>query len=386
MRNLLSIAGLASLFLMPSELLAGRFDELDAKVLRSLVEDPANAPRAALSLADVTGLPSLFRESRSALLVVKTDLGNYARVLVSVELRKPVAEGAEPFPVFALERFETFDPSRPASRLARGRDMILFDGFQVDLDTGQIVPPGQGGDLQYVSQGGSGTRLVPIGNSKLVAPTKVPASGPAVATQPTPGRVVVPSDFAGRFRLYSNGQWSGSLELSIDPKSVATGQFRSDLNGSTYAVTGQVAADSPGKIQFSITFPRSRQEFEGFLWSEGKGAMAGTSSLLERTFGFFAIREGGKVAADEDAESPDVVEARVVQVEATADGWKLDGKAIGSDALADAFKGIAAGSVVSIGWPQAIPADRLTVALAALKAQGIGRIVIQTRKDDRTAK
>jgi hypothetical protein len=46
----------------------------------------------------------------------------------------------------------------------------------------------------------------------------------------------------------------------------------------------------------AVKFPRSRGDFEGYLWTEGKGAMAGTFRLLDKTFGFFAVREGGSAA------------------------------------------------------------------------------------------
>ncbi len=60
----------------------------------------------------------------------------------------------------------------------------------------------------------------------------------------------------------------------------------------SYPVTGQVASDAPNKVTLAVKFPRSQGDFEGYLWTEGKGAMAGTFRLLDKTFGFFAIREG----------------------------------------------------------------------------------------------
>src|SRR5207253_60675 len=108
------------------------------------------------------------------------------------------------------------------------------------------------------------------------------------------GRAVLPRDFAGRYHLFANGQWSGRLDLTVDEGGVVSGRFRSDLNGTSYPVSGQVAADVPQKIAFAITFPRSRQEYEGLLWTEGKAAMAGTLTMLDRAYGFFALREGGR--------------------------------------------------------------------------------------------
>ena len=107
---------------------------------------------------------------------------------------------------------------------------------------------------------------------------------------------MVAGDFAGRYRLFANGQWSGTLDLKVEGRGVVVGQFRSDLHGTSYPVSGQVATDVAQKVFFAIKYPRARQEFEGFLWAEGKGAMAGVASLNERPVGFFAIREGGRYA------------------------------------------------------------------------------------------
>lgn len=128
--------------------------------------------------------------------------------------------------------------------------------------------------------------------------SKPPALDDAKFPPPTPGKLVLPTDFAGRYRLYANGQWSGILELKVEGRGVVTGQFRSDLRGSTYPVTGQVSNDVAHKLNFAIKYPRARQEFEGYLWAEGKGAMAGVASIGEHPVGFFAIREGSKVAPE----------------------------------------------------------------------------------------
>jgi hypothetical protein len=102
---------------------------------------------------------------------------------------------------------------------------------------------------------------------------------------------VVPTDFAGRYRLSANGQWSGTLDLQVEGKGEVSGQFRSDAHGSSYPVTGQVATDAPNKVTLLVKFPRSQGDFEGYLWTEGKGAMAGTFRLLDKTYGFYAVRE-----------------------------------------------------------------------------------------------
>ena len=101
-----------------------------------------------------------------------------------------------------------------------------------------------------------------------------------------------PGDLAGRFRLAANGQWSGLLELAIDPTGAVSGSYASDASGSVYRVSGKVDPNAPQKIQFTIEFPRTRQEYQGILWSEGKNVIAGTMTMLGRDFSFVAVREG----------------------------------------------------------------------------------------------
>jgi hypothetical protein len=78
-----------------------------------------------------------------------------------------------------------------------------------------------------------------------------------------------------------------------------TGRFRSEANGTSYPVTGQVSEESPQKSQFTIQYPRTEQVYDAFLWTEGKNLMAGSFTMNDRAFGFFAVREGTKVPAPE---------------------------------------------------------------------------------------
>ena len=165
----------------------------------------------------------------------------------------------------------TFDGSNLASRRAHGKDLVLFDGFRVDLDSGQIVPEGQGGDLRFQTDAETGPRLAVVGNAKLYTLTRAPVTSSAASARPSSGRTVVPGDFRGQYRLFANGQWSGALTWTSIRTGAVTGQFRSDLNGTAYQVNGQVAPEVPHKSHFRIKYPRTQQDFEGYLWTEGKG-------------------------------------------------------------------------------------------------------------------
>jgi hypothetical protein len=257
-----------------------------------------------VSIGEIEALPGLLRETRSALLVATTDRGNPVRMLVVPALRRAPGSDREPVPVLVLERFGTFDAGNLASRLAQGKDLVLFDGFRVDLDSGLVVPEDQGGDVQFMATGDGGPRLAALGEAKLHTLLKAPVPDSAPGARPTIGRGVVPGDFAGRYHLFADGQWSGTLDLKADPGGAVSGRFRSDLDGSAYPVKGRVAAEVPHRVTFRVKFPRTEQEFEGYLWTEGKGALAGTVTMLDRTFGFFAIREGGRFAPEGDDVGP----------------------------------------------------------------------------------
>ena len=72
--------------------------------------------------------------------------GNLAKMLVSPGLRKlkPSEKDGPLVPVLVMERFETIDAGDRRSFKARGKELTLFDGFQFDLDAGQVVPEGLG--------------------------------------------------------------------------------------------------------------------------------------------------------------------------------------------------------------------------------------------------
>jgi hypothetical protein len=333
--------------------LADQFEQLDGPMLVRTLKGADVTPRASLTVSDIGSMPSMLRDTRSALVLAKTDRGNPVRLLLVPELRKPGGGQEEPIPVVVVERLDSFDASDPSTRLASRKDLMVFDGFQIDLDTGQIVPEGQGGDVVFRVQGEGGPRLETIGAARLFTMAKAPAFDTSKAPQPTPGKAVLPGDFAGRYRLFANGQWSGTLDLKVEGRGVVTGQFRSDLHGTTYPVSGQVATDVAQKILFAVKYPRARQEFEGYLWAEGKGAMAGVASIAERPIGFFAIREGGKYAPEGAEIGPiAAIEDRPGRhiVEVLGDRITLDGKPATLDELAETLKSLVEADASPAPW------------------------------------
>jgi biopolymer transport protein ExbD len=368
---------------------AARGDDFGRIVGPTLFDVPKTAQGGGgrhLSVRSIESLPEVVRGERSALIVASTDQGNLAKLLVSQGLRSQPRPGGRPVlvPVISLDRFETIDAGDRVSRKARGRDVVLFDGFEFDLDTGQVVPAGFGGDIAYSSRGADGPELTALGQNSLYAIDKpVPIPGP-VPGRPSSGPAVVPSDFNGRYTLVSNGQMSGELDIAVAADGAVTGRLRSDRNGSVYPVTGKVPADLSRRIQFEIKFPRTRQTFEGLLWTEEKNVFAGTVQILEHPYSFIAVREGASLVPESiDASSPPRSPAalrassRVITLEADADRYTLDGVPKSTEELKAAL--VAAtkerSSVeVLLRVPASTPFDRVQRAVRVVRAAGIEAI------------
>ena len=367
----------------------GRGDEFGRLLGPPLFEIPHRPDahgQGRLSLKALEALPEVLRGERSALVIVTTDEGNVAKLLVSAGFRKRKGEGGNEVlaPILIVDRFETIDAGDRISWKARGRETILFEGFSFDLDSGQVVPDGFGGDIRLSPGGADGPELTALGASKLYTLDKPLPVAPTSPGRPSSGRAVLPTDFSGRYSLMANGQMSGTLDLSVDPDGMVSGQFRSDRNGAVYPVTGKVAADLSRKIEFTIQFPRSQQVYEGLLWTEEKNAFAGTVQILDHPFSFFAVREGAVLASDAidlDRKLPASIARgttnHVVTIEDAADRYTLNGSAksgaeLGT-ALATAYKAQPA-IVVMLRAPESAPFERVTRAIRLIRETGISSI------------
>jgi hypothetical protein len=301
-----AIALVLSLVLLntPFSTRGDEFDRLGGAVLAGLVRDARTRVHTSLGFRELEALPSVLRDTRSALLIVKTDQGNLAQLLVSPGFRKRPGGKGTLVPLLLVERYEVFDAGNPRARLARGKNLMLFPGMQLDLDTGQVVPEGLGGDLVFTARGDEDGTISSLGTARISTLDQPPSLPPTAQGVPSEGRVVRPADFSGRFRLAANGQWSGLLELAVDPAGSITGSFQSDASGSAYPVTGKVDPQLHQKAQFAIQFPRARQDYQGVLWTEGKQVIAGTLTMLGRDFSFVAVREGSRLDLGAQAEAP----------------------------------------------------------------------------------
>ena len=292
LRSLLSILALLFPGAWEARTLADDFARIEGQTLLDLAAGKNAKERSGLTFGEIDALPKVLADVEHGLVIVRTDRGNAAKLLVSPALRKPEGAQVPAVPVVVIERFETYETPKASPRLAQGKTVVLFDGFQFDLETGQVVPEGYGGDLKFDAKGKG---LVAIHEAKLLTLDTPPTFPKTDAPKLSPGRQVVPSDFEGQFHLYANAQWSGILDLKVDPEGAVSGQFKSDASGRIYKLKGSAGKDSANHIQFTVELPRARQEFDGRLWTNGKGGMAGEMTFLDQKFGFFAVREGTKI-------------------------------------------------------------------------------------------
>ena len=367
-----------------------QFDRLEGPPLFDLLDRPDARTHTRLTTRQIEALPSILADERGPFILVKTDQGNLAKILVSSGFRSrtPTIQRGALAPVLILERFETVDAGDRRSSRARGKELTLFEGFEFDLDAGQVVPPGFGGDITFSAQAPDAACLVALKGSQVFTLER-PLQAPSPNGQPSGGRAVRPTDFDGRYSLSANGQWSGWLTLAVDEGAMAAGHFRSDRNGTSYTVSGKVGGDNPQKISFVIKFPRAEQTYEGFLFSEGKNVIAGTVTMLDRTYSFVAVRDGaslsgGTVELSTAATGPATEKCRVVVLQPGPAECQLDGQPL---PLAELTRALSQSvqkqktTTVRLGVPDATPFERVRRASEMIRAAGVKSIQVVPASD-----
>ncbi len=224
------------------------------------------------------------RGTEGAALIVKTDQGNWAKVELDWGYRRG-PKGL--LRVLMLVRFQTYRAAQPQQVVARGKQRMLFAGFEFDLDLGQVVPPGMGGDLRLTDKGrlepASGTAFYPWQRSALppANPEKYdPLAHPEVRVR----------DFQGTWQLDADGRRRGRLELHVDRRGSVQGRFVSQQTGTAFEAVGKVQAATPHRLRLLIKFANSEQFFDLYLWTAGKRVMAGTTELQGQRYGVVARR------------------------------------------------------------------------------------------------
>lgn len=260
------------------------FDRHDSALLKQTIE--AGAPQPEVTQAQAIKLQPLSKDLDSTCLIVETNRGNIAKVLVSWGFRKqPQAD--KPIPVVMLDRFVTYEKDKRDSTVANGKNVMLFPGFGFDLDLGQVVPAGFDADLQLTDKGAlkalEGVKLYGVNGSQLPAVE-------AVAVGKNDPNVIVPEDFSGVWQVDGDGRWVGEWDLTVNEEGQATGKFLSAETQASYPITGQIGG-VPNQIKLQVEFNNATQVIEAYLWTKDKSKIAGSFTLSGRKFGLMATRQ-----------------------------------------------------------------------------------------------
>ena len=284
-RFVLSI--MSALFVLPAVWVppawgADVFDRQTSSAVKQFLEKGEAV--AEIGLEDSAKLKPLSASVSSPCLLIKTDDGNYAKALVSWGLRKGAGK---PMPVLLIERYATYRQDRLDLTAANGKDVMLFPGFAFNFDIGQVVPKGQGADIEFtedsVLKSLGSARLVPLNGSQL------PAADVTKKHDPTAHEGVLPEDFSGTWKLNADGRWLGEWQLKARDGGQATGTFVSDESRNSYDLSGQIGS-APNNLKLDVFLANTQMAVDAYLWTKDKSMMAGTVTLTGRKFGFVATR------------------------------------------------------------------------------------------------
>ena len=225
----------------------------------------------------------------SAFVVVRTNGGRYAKLLVQAAKQKIDAENA--VPILSIERYVTYKEGEEQTILVSGKNQSLYHGFRFSLDLGQVVPKAVGGDLKFVVDGDK-IHTEGVGKAKMYLVTKHdPSVEPKMASKFVMGEKFEPKYFAGTFRMNDDGRRAGKLVLKVDEDNkTVIGSYYSAKDGQKYDVTGKIGTPTHS-IEFTVKFPRTEQVFKGMLFTGTGKAIAGTSRMVDREAAFYATRE-----------------------------------------------------------------------------------------------
>jgi hypothetical protein len=260
------------------------FERHTAALVKKLANE--GSATAELAMADAAKLKSLAANIGSPCVVLKTDAGNYTKALVSWGLKK--GKGTDkPMPLLLIERYVTYRGERLDLTSAIGKDVMLFPGFGFDFDIGQVVPAGQGADIEFTAE----ATLICAAEAKLVVlnGSQLPPVEKTAKHDPNGHEGVIAQDFTGTWKLNADGRWLGELELKVNESGRATGSFTSDESKNAYELSGQMGS-TPHNLKLEIFLANTQLSVDGYLWTKDKSQMAGTVTMTGRKFGFVAAR------------------------------------------------------------------------------------------------
>lgn len=221
-------------------------------------------------------------------LVIRTNDNKFAKVLVQAARQKVTAE--ESVPILLIERFVTFRDGEERTVHVQGQNIRLFEGFRFSLDLGQVVPEALGGDVRFVADKDQ-TYIETVNKAEMFLVTKHFPE----ATLKKGGKLVIgaafePRFFNGTFKLYDDGRRTGVLKLTVGASGEVSGAFYSDKDGAKYDVGGKVGSPNH-MIHFNVTFPRTIQTFQGWMFTGDGRVITGAARMNERETGFYAVRQ-----------------------------------------------------------------------------------------------
>ncbi len=281
-------AGLLLLIVISSSARADLFDDITNTDIPRIIATNAVQPVTEVSANHLASVSNLIPQSNSAILLMWTKDGRYAKLQVQAGLQKI---NSIKHPVLFIEKFATFKEGEERTTLAKGGPIHLYAGLQFNADLGQVVTPTIGGDLEMTpAEVLSRMTLRPVAPAKLYLLKRKPNMEMTKADKPEFAEPFEPRHFNGKYKLFDDGRRSGNLTLNIDePTGDVTGLFYSDKDGQKYDVKGKVGAVRH-QINFTIKFPQSAGEYSGFMFTGDGKALAGTSKLRDRDTAFYAVR------------------------------------------------------------------------------------------------
>ncbi len=267
---------------------ADDFDYYTNKVIRDAPSSENVKEVAKLTPALITDHERLLKDTTSALIIVKTNDDRFAKVLIQSARQK--IDDKRTVRIILIDRFVTYKEGSEKTLHATGKNMHLYPGFRLSLDMGQVVPEELPADLRFVVDGDE-VYLEPLKEAKIYLVEKpLPgAEPPKKSGKIEIGDTFLPKYFNGTYKLYDDGRRSGQITLKVDDEGEITGTYTSDKDGQNYDVKGKVGSPAH-TIQFTITFTRTEQTFQGWMFTGDGKAITGSTRLLEREAGFYAIR------------------------------------------------------------------------------------------------
>lgn len=282
-----ALLALVSLLLADASGWADDFDNYTNPILRQAPGAAGVQEVKQLTPALLLDNDRVLKGTSAALLIIHTNDNRWAKLLVQSARHK--VDDQRSLPILLIERFVTFKEGQERAVQASGKSVYLFPGFRFNLDIGQVVPDGLDADLRFVAEGDK-IHAEPVGKAKLYLVTKplpdaAPKKGPKLVVGPT----FEPRYYSGTFQLYDDGRRSGRLTLKLEDGGALGGTYVSDRDGREYEVRGKVGTPAHS-FEFTIKFPRSEQTFRGWLFTGDAKVMTGSSRLLDREAGFYAVR------------------------------------------------------------------------------------------------